>query len=93
MSATDRLDDRITQDGWTVQPTHAEGEYRLSHDGIHVTFHGARLGESDGTTHVTLNNYGGGTTSRAAKVTLSDTPWRIEEWLHQLAAETMGSEA
>lgn len=87
------LDDRISQDGWTIQPTQAEGEYRLTHDGIHVTFHEARLGESDGITHAKLYRHSGSGTTTAAEVTLSDAPWRIEEWLHQLAAETMGANA
>lgn len=90
MSPDVRLDDRVSQDGWTIQPTHHEGEYRLSHDAIHVTFHGARLEESDGIARFRLRRHSDSGTVEAATVTRSNVPWRIRTWLGELVAETSG---
>lgn len=92
MSATSRFDDPLRQDGWSVQPTHHEGEWTLAHDGLRTTFHEARLITKDGIAHAVLVRHSDDGTVDAAEVSIPDAPWRIETWLRELAAETSGVE-
>lgn len=88
MSAAERFDDPLHQEGWSVQPTQHAGEYLLSHDGVRVRFHEARFDSADGLDAVALRHYSDAGTATAAEITLADAPWRIETWLRELAAET-----
>lgn len=82
------LDDAVRQDDWVIQPTHRDGEYALSHDGLHTRFHAARATASDGIRQVELVQHADHADMVVATVTTADVPWRIEEWLRTLAAET-----